>query len=74
MGNSKNDNNNRKIVVKSGSDDMRAFFDFCMDFMADEALGKGFNPLDEFGGLCEDPELIRLVMLDIKYNRKRLKP
>jgi len=63
--------NNNNIVKKSGSDDMRAFYDFCMDFMAeDRLLDIEFNEMDNLLEWCEEPDLLKMAIIDIK-NRKK---
>lgn len=70
---SNNDNNKKsKIIIKSGSDDMRAFFDFCMDFMAeDELFEEDFNRTDELLNWCEDPEMVKIALIEFKNNKLR---
>ncbi|MCX7959446.1 MAG: hypothetical protein N3B13_10400 [Deltaproteobacteria bacterium] len=68
-----------KLVVKSGSDDMRAFYDFCIDFMMeDNIVIEGYDRTDELLSWCEDPEMIKMALIDIKMtniiNNKKRKP
>lgn len=70
---SNHDNNKKgKIIIKSGSDDMRAFFDFCMDFMAeDELFEEDFNRTDELLNWCEDPEMVKIALIEFKNSKSR---
>jgi len=62
----------KSIIKKSGIDDMRAFFDFCMDFMADERTidtGVDYADIDILLEWVEDPELLKMAIINIK-NKK----
>lgn len=70
------DDNNRRnlkgdIVVKSGSDDMRAFYDFCIDFIMEEGINTpNLRDTDELLNWCKDPEIIKFALLYTKYMDK----
>lgn len=68
-------NNNNKMVMKESSDEMRAFYDFYVDFLGEKGYVETF--LDgsiEITTWCEEPELICMAMIDAKNRKKMLKP
>ncbi|MCX7943387.1 MAG: hypothetical protein N2746_02625 [Deltaproteobacteria bacterium] len=73
----KNDkyNKDNKIVLKSGSDDMRAFYDFCIDYLSEENLKdlELYCPA-ELLSWCEDPEMVKMAIISIRNNNKYRKP
>ncbi len=73
--NNGNRKNNNKMVLKTGSDDMRAFYDFCMDFMTENHFAEMESERTcELLSWCEDPDMIRMAIMDIKYRDKKRKP
>ncbi|MGC8926287.1 MAG: hypothetical protein ACP5QK_00010 [Myxococcota bacterium] len=70
-----NGNNNKNIVLKSGSDEMRAFYDFCIDFMVDENIfEEEFCKTDGLLNWLEEPEIFKMAIADIKNRKLRKKP
>lgn len=69
-------NNNNKIIVKESSDEMRAFYDFYVDFLGEKGCIE--TSLDgstiEIATWCEEPELICMAMISAKNHKKILKP
>ncbi len=74
-----NGNNNNKstkgsMVLKLGSDNMRAFYDFCMDFMVEEEFPEEILVrTDDLLNWCEDPDMVKMALFDMKKRRKKLK-
>ena len=75
-GNNKSDKSKGSIVVKSDSDEMRAFYDFCMDFLIDDNLSERpfFNIENDLLSWCEEPEMMKMALFDIKNRKKKQKP
>lgn len=68
--NGKNDKP-KPLVVKAASDDMRAFYDFCIDFMVEDGLSEEISiETDNLLNWCEEPEMVKLALLEMKNKRK----
>ncbi len=74
MNNVNNNANNNDIILKNYADEMRAFYDFYIDFVVDNGGVNFFNEYLNITNWCEDPELVNMAIIDIKINKNLMKP